>query len=146
MKTGSRRKERKAIAAALKGIYHAPNAEAAAKCLDAFEQGPLGQKHPLIAECRHRQWAVRSGMPATPWRRFVRDETAKITLRDDSAFPHGIHPHGRHFHEIREARALGHYQDTTLIDPRQSRDILCMLDNPGKWLLHCPTLAYQGRG
>ena len=51
-------KERKAIAVALKEIYRAPNAEAAAERLAAFEQSPLGQKHPPIAECWRRQWAA----------------------------------------------------------------------------------------
>ena len=51
-------KERKAVAAALKEIRPAANAEAAADRLDAFEQDPLGQKHPPSAECRRRQGAL----------------------------------------------------------------------------------------
>ena len=93
-------------------------------------------------------WAFndRSGMADAPWRRFARGETARITLRNDTAFPHGIHLHGHHFHEIGEDDSLGHYRDTTLVDARQSRDILCVFDNPGKWLLHCHTLAHQASG
>ena len=81
-----------------------------------------------------------------PWRRFARGETARITLRNDTAFPHGIHLHRHHFHELREDGSLGDYRDTTLVDPRRSRDILCLFDNPGKWLLHCHTLAHQASG
>ena len=51
-------KERKAVAAALKEIRPAASAEAAADRLDAFEQDPLGQKHPPSAECRRRQSAL----------------------------------------------------------------------------------------
>ena len=93
-------------------------------------------------------WAFndRSGMPEAPWHRFARGETALITLRNDTAFPHGIHLHGHHFHEVREDGALGHYRDTTLVDRRESRDILCVFDNPGKWLLHCHTLGHQASG
>ena len=37
-------------------------------------------------------WAFndRSGMPGAPWHRFARGETALITLRNDTAFRHGI--------------------------------------------------------
>ncbi len=93
-------------------------------------------------------WAFddRSGMADAPWRRFARGETARIALRNDTAFPHGIHLHGHHFHEIGEDDSLGHYRDTTLVDARQSRDILCLFDNPGKWLLHCHTLGHQASG
>ena len=93
-------------------------------------------------------WAFndRSGMPDAPWHRFARGETALITLRNDTAFPHGIHLHGHHFHEVRDDGALGHYRDTTLVDRQTSRDILCVFDNPGKWLLHCHTLGHQASG
>jgi putative transposase len=49
-------KERKAIAAALKPIYRADNAEAAARELEAFDQGPWGQKYPVIAQSWRRNW------------------------------------------------------------------------------------------
>ena len=100
---------------------------------------------------RHRGsdfWAFndRSGLPERPWRPFARGETARITMRNDTAFPHGIHLHGHHFHELRDDGSLGHYRDTTLVDPRESRDVLCVFDNPGKWLLHCHTLGHQASG
>ena len=70
--------------------------------------------------------------------------TARIALRNDTAFPHGIHLHGHHFHEIGEDGSLGQYRDTALVDARQRCDILCGFDNPGKWLLRCHMLAHQG--
>jgi len=39
-------KDRKELAAALKPIYHAANADAAAAALDAFAEGPWGQRFP----------------------------------------------------------------------------------------------------
>ncbi|MCY4139334.1 MAG: multicopper oxidase family protein [Rhodobacteraceae bacterium] len=100
---------------------------------------------------RHRGddfWAFNdlSGMSEAPWHRFARGETARITLRNDTAFPHGIHLHGHHFHEIRDDGSFGHFRDTTLVDRQASRDILCVFDNPGKWLLHCHTLGHQASG
>jgi transposase-like protein len=41
-------KDRKALAAAIKPIYTAPSAEAAASELDAFEQGAWGRRFPTV--------------------------------------------------------------------------------------------------
>jgi putative transposase len=49
-------KERKALAAALKSIYQADNADAAEAALSAFEQGPWGKRWPPIAQAWRRQW------------------------------------------------------------------------------------------
>jgi transposase-like protein len=44
----ARWRERKLLAQALRPIYSAPSAEAAAAELDAFEQGPWGRKFPTV--------------------------------------------------------------------------------------------------
>ncbi|WP_224052114.1 IS256 family transposase, partial [Burkholderia cepacia] len=49
-------KDRKSAAAALKEIYRAPTAEAAAVALDAFDAGPWGTKYPPIAALWRRAW------------------------------------------------------------------------------------------
>ena len=49
-------KDRKALAAALKPIYTAPSAEAAAAELDALEAGPWGQKLPTVVATWRRAW------------------------------------------------------------------------------------------
>jgi transposase-like protein len=49
-------KERKALAAAIKPIYTAPSAEAAASELDAFEQGAWGRKFPTVVAAWRRAW------------------------------------------------------------------------------------------
>jgi len=50
-------KERKTLAAAIRPIYTAANAEAAQAELDAFEQGPWGQKFPTVAASWRRAWS-----------------------------------------------------------------------------------------
>jgi putative transposase len=50
-------KERKALAAALKPIYQAVSAEAALAALDAFADGPWGQKFPTVVASWRRAWA-----------------------------------------------------------------------------------------
>jgi len=87
-----------------------------------------------------------SGMTEAPWQVFSRGETVRITLVNETAFPHGIHLHGHHFHELDPDGTPGPLRDTTLLQRQQSRDILCVFDNPGKWLLHCHMLGHQASG
>ena len=49
-------KDRKALAAAIKPIYTAPSAEAAQAELDAFADGPWGQRFPTVAAAWRRVW------------------------------------------------------------------------------------------
>lgn len=49
-------KERKALAKALRPIYAAAGADAAAAELDAFEQGSWGEKYPAIVASWRRRW------------------------------------------------------------------------------------------
>jgi putative transposase len=49
-------KDRKALAAAIKPIYSAASAEAALAELEAFEQGPWGQKFPTVVAAWRRAW------------------------------------------------------------------------------------------
>ena len=49
-------KDRKHVAAALRHIYTAPSADAAASALDTFEQGPWGTRFPMIAKAWRRAW------------------------------------------------------------------------------------------
>ena len=49
-------KDRKLIAADLKTIYRAQDADAGKKALEAFDAGPWGKKYPSIAQAWRRQW------------------------------------------------------------------------------------------
>ena len=49
-------KVRKDLAAALRTIYTAPNADLAATALDAFAAGPWGQRYPAIVASWRRAW------------------------------------------------------------------------------------------
>ena len=93
-------------------------------------------------------WAFngQSGLTDTPFHQFDRGQTARITLANDTRFPHGIHLHGHHFFELSISGEIGAFRDTTLVDAGDTRDILCVFDNPGKWLLHCHMLGHQAAG
>lgn len=49
-------KERKPIVGALRSVYRAANAEAAAAALEEFDQSPWGRKYPAIAQSWRRNW------------------------------------------------------------------------------------------
>jgi putative transposase len=49
-------KDRKLLAAALKPVYTAVSAEAAAEALDEFERGAWGQKYPTVTASWRRAW------------------------------------------------------------------------------------------
>lgn len=92
-------------------------------------------------------WAFNgvSGLRDTPWASFGLGQTGRITLVNETAFPHGIHLHGHHFHVVEDG-ALGPLRDTTLVMPDQQTEIVCVFDNPGRWLLHCHMLEHQAAG
>ncbi|AZV78105.1 multicopper oxidase family protein [Parasedimentitalea marina] len=87
-----------------------------------------------------------SGLTDKPFHDFERGQTARISLVNDTRFPHGIHLHGHHFFELNADGEPGAFRDTTLIEAGETRDILCVFDNPGKWLLHCHMLGHQAAG
>jgi putative transposase len=49
-------KDRKAVAAALKQIYKAKDADAGKAALEAFDEGAWGRKYPVIAQSWRRNW------------------------------------------------------------------------------------------
>lgn len=93
-------------------------------------------------------WAFNnmSDLQADPFGSFQKGETVRITLANDTSFPHGIHLHGHHFYEVGENGALGDLRDTTLVNANESRDIICVFDNPGRWMLHCHMLSHAVGG
>ena len=93
-------------------------------------------------------WAFNniSDMQAEPFGSFKKGETVRITLANDTSFPHSIHLHGHHFYEVHENGTLGDLRDTTLVNALESRDIVCVFDNPGRWLLHCHMLSHAFGG
>ena len=63
-------KERRELAAALKPIYTAVDAQAAEAELTAFEQGPWGERYPTVAQAWRRAW-VDSGRSVREWRQAM---------------------------------------------------------------------------
>ncbi len=81
-----------------------------------------------------------------PLANLSRGEHVWLKIRNATAFPHAMHLHGMHFHEVEADGRLGPLRDTTLIFGDQSREIAFVADNPGNWLLHCHMLAHAASG
>ncbi|MEP5091505.1 MAG: multicopper oxidase family protein [Paracoccaceae bacterium] len=120
-----------------------PRGERARRETLRMQGGAMGGQHP-----GKDIWSFNgvSDIPDEPWLKVDRGTAVQISLVNDTSFPHGIHLHGQHFYEVADDGSLGHLRDTSLVDSRESRDILCVLDNPGKWLLHCHMLGHSATG
>ena len=108
-----------------------------------MQGGAMGGRHP-----GDDIWSFNgvSGLPDAPWFGVQQGTVVGMTLVNDTSFPHGIHLHGQHFHEVDDGGKLGPLRDTTLVDARASRDVICVFGNPGKWLLHCHMLGHSATG
>lgn len=94
-------------------------------------------------------WALNdvSGLPRTPLLDVRRGTSVRLRLENATGFDHVMHLHGHHFWEVDPAAdALGDYRDGTFIRAGGTQDILCVLDNPGDWMLHCHMLSHQADG
>ncbi|TDT72708.1 FtsP/CotA-like multicopper oxidase with cupredoxin domain [Litoreibacter halocynthiae] len=96
-----------------------------------------------------RYWAFNGaadGRDGPAFTKLSQGEHVHLTIANDTAFPHAMHLHGMHFHEVNADGSLGPLRDTTLIERGNSRDIAFVADNPGKWLLHCHMLSHAASG
>ncbi|PHQ81645.1 MAG: copper oxidase [Thalassobium sp.] len=123
-----------------------------------MEGGAMGQLEAAILDGERRTfrqladanqfWAFNGviGMTDTPLATLARGETVRLTIKNDTAFPHAIHLHGMHFREVAQDGQLGPMRDTLLSIGGQSNEIAFVADNPGKWLLHCHMLTHAASG
>lgn len=86
------------------------------------------------------------GMDGAPLGELARGESVRLSIFNDTSFPHAMHLHGMHFHEVAEDGSLGPLRDTTLIFGGEKRDIAFVADNPGDWLFHCHMLSHAASG
>ncbi|MEO1491307.1 MAG: multicopper oxidase domain-containing protein, partial [Pseudomonadota bacterium] len=95
-----------------------------------------------------RAWAF-NGMaepPADPLLQVRLGQTARISMKNDTRWPHAMHLHGHHFHQLGGDGEVGPLRDTLLVDPGETADIAFVADNPGAWLLHCHMLEHSAAG
>ena len=86
------------------------------------------------------------GIDGLPLAEVSMGETLRLTIVNDTVFPHAMHLHGMHFHEVLPDGSLGAHRDTTMLMREETRDIAFVADNPGDWLLHCHMLSHAASG
>ena len=93
-------------------------------------------------------WAFNgmAGMPETPMLSLERGETVRITMRNDTGWPHAMHLHGHHFRTVAADGTFGPLRDTQLIQRGEAIEIAFVADNPGDWLLHCHMVEHAASG
>ena len=93
-------------------------------------------------------WAFNGlvGMTETPLASIPLGQTVRVTVINDTAFPHAIHLHGMHFRVIAKDGTSGPLRDTLLSFRGDSHDIAFVADNPGRWAFHCHMLSHAVSG
>jgi len=96
-------------------------------------------------------WAFNgvAGMPETPLFKVPRGRTVRLTMVNDTRWPHAMHLHGHHFRVLaRDGRPEPHtpWRDTVTAGTGQKIEIALVADNPGKWLLHCHMTEHMAAG
>ncbi|WP_227286922.1 multicopper oxidase family protein [Boseongicola sp. H5] len=93
-------------------------------------------------------WAFNDmiGMTDAPLAELSLGEPVRLEIVNDTAFPHAMHLHGMHFHEIATDGTLGPLRDTLLSYGGQTREIAFVAHNPGDWLFHCHMLSHAESG
>ena len=86
------------------------------------------------------------GIDGEPFARLDRGQNVRLKMVNDTVFPHAMHLHGMHFHEVAEDGTLGPLRDTTLLERGETREVAFVADNPGQWLLHCHMLSHAASG
>ncbi len=98
----------------------------------------LAQEHNLV-------WALNgiAGMPLEPLFKASLGQTVIVKLVNEGRWPHAMHFHGHHF---RETKPGAPWRDTILLNPRETKEVAFVADNPGRWMLHCHMLEHQAGG
>jgi FtsP/CotA-like multicopper oxidase with cupredoxin domain len=97
---------------------------------------------------RGQFWALsgQAGLSDTPFATLSLGETLRLTLINDTAFPHAMHLHGMHFRAVLADGFFGPLRDTILSLPNTPIEIAFTASNPGKWLFHCHMLGHAKSG
>ncbi len=98
----------------------------------------LAMEHDLV-------WALNgvAGMPVEPLFSAERGQTVVVKLVNEGRWPHAMHFHGHHFRETKDGAP---WRDTILLNPRETKEVAFIADNPGRWMLHCHMLEHQAGG
>jgi FtsP/CotA-like multicopper oxidase with cupredoxin domain len=78
-----------------------------------------------------------------------RGTSVRLTLSNETAFPHPMHLHGHHMKILSiDDNTLSEtkWVDSPLLMPNQKMELAFVADNPGDWLFHCHALEHHAAG
>jgi len=78
-----------------------------------------------------------------------RGSSVRLTLDNQSAFPHPMHLHGHHMKILSingNALSETRWVDSPLLQPKERMELAFVADNPGDWLFHCHALEHHAAG
>ncbi|MBI3515482.1 MAG: multicopper oxidase family protein [Proteobacteria bacterium] len=76
-------------------------------------------------------------------------ETGRLTVANDTAWPHPVHLHGFPVLALdpgADDAAAGTWRDTVLLAPGELADLAFVAERPGAWMFHCHILEHQNGG
>lgn len=98
-------------------------------------------------------WAINdtvgNRLDMTPLIDTPRGKSIRLTIRNETAFPHPMHLHGHHMKLLSidgEPLSNPRWVDSPLVMPGQTMDLAFVADNPGEWLFHCHVLEHHAAG
>jgi FtsP/CotA-like multicopper oxidase with cupredoxin domain len=116
-----------------------------------MEPGPGGMMDMRELVANGMVWAMNgvAGIPKLPLFSAKRGQSVRLTMINETRWPHAMHLHGHHFRVLSrdgKPEPLTPWRDTVTLDPLQRAEIALLADNPGKWLLHCHMLEHIASG
>lgn len=95
-------------------------------------------------------WALAgdAGMPPEPLFTVPRGTRVRISMPNETNWPHAMHVHGKHFTVEKGGLPgdLGRLRDTVMVLPAETSVISFIASNPGDWVLHCHMLEHANTG
>jgi FtsP/CotA-like multicopper oxidase with cupredoxin domain len=96
-------------------------------------------------------WAMNghAGHGGAPLFSAPRGRTVRLTMINDTRWPHGMHLHGHHVRVVDRNGAPepeAAWRDTVGVEALEEVEVVFVADNPGKWLIHCHMLEHHAGG
>jgi FtsP/CotA-like multicopper oxidase with cupredoxin domain len=73
-------------------------------------------------------------------------QTVRVSMINETAWPHAMHLHGHHFRQVMADGSTGPLRDTLLVQRGETADIAFVADNPGDWMFHCHMVEHSAAG
>jgi len=101
---------------------------------------------------RGRVWALNGVVGSshyhfdTPLMTLRQGQTGRLTVVNETVWPHPVHLHGFPVVELTPEGRFGPWRDTVLLQPGEQAELAFVAERPGQWMFHCHILEHQAGG